>query len=52
MINVGFGLERDEPIEEIEIEIDEEEEPEKEGEEEINLDDLNVEDHSDMHEDL
>ena len=26
MVNVGFGLDRDEPIEEIEVEIDEEEE--------------------------
>lgn len=28
LINVGFGLARDEPVEEIEVEIDEEEEPE------------------------
>jgi len=50
LINVGFGLERDAVIEEIEVEIDEEEEikdAEKEtpaDEEEINLDDVEVED--------
>lgn len=50
LINVGFGLERDAVIEEIEVEVDEEEEnkdAEKEtpaDEEEINLDDVEVED--------
>lgn len=49
IINVGFGLERDAAIEEIEIEI-EDDEPEEENketpadEEEINLDDVEVED--------
>ena len=58
LINVGFGLQREEPIVEIEVEIEEEEE-EEQGEEkndeeevEINLDDLNVEDHSGVHDDL
>ena len=46
LINVGFGLSRDEPITEIEIDIDEEVEQEPEMEQEINLDDLNIEDHS------
>ena len=52
LINVGFGLKRDEPIEEVEVELDEEpeEEPSEENVE-INLDDLNVEDHS-VHDDL
>lgn len=48
LINVGFGLDREEPIEEIEIEIEPEEEEqakeENEEEQEINLDDLEVED--------
>ena len=45
LINVGFGLKRDEPVQEIEIEIEEEEdEKEPEGDEpEINPDDLEVE---------
>ena len=48
LINVGFGLDREEPIEEIEIDIEPEEEEqakeEPEEEEELNLDDLEVED--------
>lgn len=51
LINVGFGLERDEPVEEIEVEIEEDpvEDSEPEGEtvteeEEIKLDDLDFED--------
>lgn len=51
LINVGFGLSRDEPVTEIEVEIDEEPEEEPEKAEEINLDDLNIEDHS-VHDDL
>ena len=51
LINVGFGLSRDEPITEIEIEIEEVAEEEPERMEEINLDDLNIEDHS-VHDDL
>jgi len=43
LINVGFGLSRDEPVEEIEIEIEEEEEEPENNEEEINPDDLEVE---------
>jgi len=58
LINVGFGLERNEPIEEIEIDVEEEEEEKEEvveEEVEINPDDLEVEELSppeDMHEDL
>lgn len=49
LINVGFGLSRDAPIEEVEVEIEEEEEKKDENtskadDEEINLDDLEVED--------
>ena len=46
LINVGFGLDREEPVEEIEIEIEPEEEQQAEEapEEEIKLDDLEVED--------
>jgi len=48
LINVGFGLSRDAPIEEIEVEIEEEEkkedEPAKADDEEINVDDIDVED--------
>lgn len=52
LINVGFGLDRDEPFEEIEIEIDEEpEEATNEDSEEINIDDLKIEDLS-VHDDL
>lgn len=45
LINVGFGLDRESPIEEIEIEIEDEEKPKKdeEPEEQINPDDLEVE---------
>ena len=44
MINVGFGLARDEPIEEIELEIeDDEDKKDAEDEEEINPEDLEVE---------
>ena len=49
LINVGFGLSRDAPIEEIEVEIEEEEEKKEESEtpakddEEINVDDIEVE---------
>ena len=44
LINVGFGLKRDQPVEEIEIEIEEEEEePENNEDAEINPDDLEVE---------
>ena len=42
LINVGFGLSREQPIEEIEIEI-EEEEPEETNEEEIDPNELEVE---------
>ena len=52
LINVGFGLDRDAPVEEIEVEIDEE--PEEEANEdshEINIDDLKIEDLS-VHDDL
>ena len=54
LINVGFGLSRDETIEEIEVEIDDEEEIEVNPDEEveINLDDLMVEDHTGEHDDL
>jgi molecular chaperone HtpG len=51
LINVGFGLSRDEPIEEIEVEIEEEREEEPEKAEEINLEDLNIEDHT-VHDEL
>jgi len=52
LINVGFGLDRDEPVEEIEVEIDEEpEEAANEDSEEINIDDLKIEDLS-VHDDL
>ena len=47
MINVGFGLERDQAVEEIEVDVqlDEEEKPtEAAAEEEIKIDDLEVED--------
>jgi molecular chaperone HtpG len=49
LINVGFGLDREAPIEEIEVEIEEEEEKKDESaskpdDEEINVDDLQVED--------
>lgn len=45
LINVGFGLEREVPIEEIDIEIEDEEvaKKEEEPEEQINPDDLEVE---------
>ena len=43
LINVGFGLKRDEPVEEIEIEIEEEEEEPENEDAEINPDDLEVE---------
>jgi len=47
LINVGFGLERDQAVEEIEVDVqlDEEEKPtEAAAEEEIKIDDLEVED--------
>ena len=48
MVNVGFGLDRDQAIEEIEVDVqlDEEEKPSEEAaaEEEIKVDDLEVED--------
>ena len=48
LINVGFGLSRDAPVEEIEVEIEEEEEKKEEtpakDDEEINVDDIEVED--------
>ena len=46
LINIGFGLDRNEPVEEIEIEVEAEEEEEPaaaEEEQEINPDDLEVE---------
>lgn len=45
MINVGFGLDRDQPVEEIEVEVDEEEEEQEAqaDEEEIPLADAGVE---------
>lgn len=44
LINVGFGLKREEPIEEIEVDVEEEDEKkEDEAEEQINPDDLEVE---------
>lgn len=51
LINVGFGLERDAPIEEIEVEIEDEEDKKDESsskpdDEEINVDDLEVEEAS------
>jgi len=56
LINVGFGLNRDEPIEEIELEIEADEEDKKEDEEQINPDDLEVEeinaDKSSQHDEL
>lgn len=60
LINVGFGLERNEPIEEIELEIeDEDDKKDAEDEEEISPEDLEVEELSpqenkkeDQHEDL
>jgi molecular chaperone HtpG len=57
LINVGFGLERDEPVTEIEVDITEEEDDSAQngGEQEINLEDLMVEevaDHSGEHDDL
>lgn len=60
LINVGFGLDRDEPIEEIEVDValeeDDKGDAEPEEEEEINLEDLEVEDLSEPqaepHEDL
>jgi molecular chaperone HtpG len=45
LINIGFGLKRDEPVEEIEldVELDEENEKKEEEEEQINPEDLEVE---------
>lgn len=56
LINVGFGLQREEPIVEIEVDITEEEDNDQNGEgHEINLEDLmveEVEDHTGEHDDL
>ena len=55
LINVGFGLARDEPLVEIEVEISEEEEESGDAagdEAQINLEDLMVEDHTGEHDDL
>jgi hypothetical protein len=59
LINIGFGLDRDEPVEEIQIDVEEEEASEQanEEEEEINPEDLEVEeldqtDEAGVHEDL
>jgi len=53
---VGFGLQREEPIVEIEVDITEEEDNDQNGEgHEINLEDLmveEVEDHTREHDDL
>lgn len=45
LINIGFGLQREEPIEEIELDVELDEDNKKDGEEEeqINPDDLEVE---------
>jgi len=43
LINVGFGLDRDETVQEIELDIDLDEDEKKEDEEQINPDELEVE---------